>query len=263
MDRRTAEFISAAALKTKRRVACPDGEYRVWRSGAGAEIWMHYPKRRSRPSRGPAKPDASEARRPFDPIDDLMGLSVVHAGASSVRMRLARALRVSQDNPLDGVCIATLPSRREGEKAIAFTFELLGFGNERTAAGSDARVQLTGLAQKVWAFRNEAEYLANTPSRRLIGRGAIADVNAGELPDVPLIYRPKPGTLWLVTGEVRRSIRLVNPVTSQPYYWIDLATDRGNIDLVTSPGVIEGDISDGHTLQAVVAMAGRVLERLG
>lgn len=263
MDRRTAEFISRAATASKRRVACPEGEYRVWRSPAGAEIWLHYPGRRPKPKSAAPKPDATEPDKPFDPIDDLMGMSVVHSGASDVRMRLARSLRIPGDNPLDGVCVATLGSKRTGERSIGFTFELLGFAAERLAGPIEARVQLTGLAQKVWAYPTEAAYLAATPAHRLIGRGAMADVKANELADLSLIYRPKPGTLWLMTGEVKRSVRLVNPVTAAPYYWLHLVTDRGDIDVAASPSAIEGDISDGHTVQVVASVTGRILGRLG
>ncbi|MDX2158616.1 MAG: hypothetical protein SFW09_19115 [Hyphomicrobiaceae bacterium] len=259
MDRRTAEFIGTAALNAKRRIACAEGEYRIWRSPAGAEIWLHYPSRDR-----PFSRTGGSAGTPsgFDPIGDLMGMTVVHAGASVMRMRLARVLRVSKDNPLDGTCVAMLGSQRSSDKPIAFTFELVGYAETRHATGAEARVRVTALAQWVWAFAREDAYLAATPSHRLIGKGAMAQAEPGMLPDAPLIYRPKPGTLWLVTGEVRRSVRLVNPVTRAPYYWVLLATDRGDIDLVASPDRIEGDVSDGHTLQAVVTTAGRIIEEL-
>ncbi len=263
MDRRTAEFVRRTAISTKRRVISNDGEYRIWRSPAGAEVWLHYPKRRPTLRTGTAKPDRSEPPKPFDPIDDLMGLSGAHAGASDVRMKLTRSLRIAAGNPLEGVCVAMLGSRRANEKPIAFSFEHVGFAAERLGAPIEARVQLTGLAQKIWAYRTEAAYLAATPAHRLIGRGAMVDVNVNERADLVLTYRPKPGCLWLVTGEVKRSVRLVNPVTSAPYYWLQLQTDRGDIDVVASPSVIDGDVSVGHTVQTVVSMAGRILERMG
>ena len=262
MDRRTAEFVADAAVKAKRRVTCASGEYRIWRSPAGAEVWLHYPKRRVRRQPAPWSGERSDSQPDFDPIGDLMGMSVVHAGVSDMRMRLARAVKVSARNPLDGVCIASLASRRPTDKAIGFTFELLGFAAEPTTAGTAARVQVTGLAQRVWSYPSEAAYLGSTPADRLIGKGAMANIEADELADVALIYRPKPGTLWLITGEIRRSVRLINPVTLAPYYWVQLATDRGDVDLVANPDVIDGDISVGHVLQAVVAMTGRIVERL-
>lgn len=49
MDRRTAEFVRGIAASPKQRVGSADGEYRIWRSPAGAEIWLHYPKRIAKP----------------------------------------------------------------------------------------------------------------------------------------------------------------------------------------------------------------------
>lgn len=263
IDRRTAAFIAGAASSPRRRVTCAGGEYRIWRSPAGAEIWLHYPDRdqgRTRPATGVARGDSSP--KTLDPIDDLAGLSVVHGGKSDVRMRLVRTISTATANPLDGAAIAMLGSRRPQDKPIPFTFELLGYGAERVGRPVDVRVQVTALAQRVWGYPTEAAYLAATPSRRLIGRGGVADVTPGDLPDVPLVYRPKPGSLWLATGDVVKSMRLINPVTQAPYYWINLATDRGTFDLIASPDAIEGDISDGHVVQALVSVTGRIIERL-
>jgi hypothetical protein len=83
-----------------------------------------------------------------------------------------------------------------------------------------------------------------------------------EVSDARLIYRTKPGALWLVTGVILKSIQLRNPLADKPYYWLLVETDRGNIDIVVNPAVIEGDISSGHTIQTVVSMVGRILDRI-
>lgn len=266
IDQRTAAFIATTAASSKRRVTCHAGEYRIWCSRAGAEIWLHYPDsngtRSVRRGAASAAADTRNPAKPFDAIGDLGGLSVVHRGTSDVRMRLVRTIATATANPLDGAGVAMLGSRRAQDRPIAFTFELLGYGVERVRQPVDVRVQVTALAQRVWGYPSEAAYLATTPRQRLIGRGGLADVSPGDLPDVPLIYRPKPGSLWLATGDVVKSMRLINPVTQAPYYWISLATDRGTFDLIASPDAIEGDISDGHVLQAVVSVTGRIIERL-
>ena len=264
IDRRTAEFIASVAASPRRRVACPGGEYRIWRSPAGAEIWLHYPDpgpRHASTTGAVGTAGSGHAPKPFDAIADLAGLSVVHAGTSDLRVRLARTIGTATSNPLDGAGIAMLGSRRPTDKPIPFTFELLGYAMERIGRPLDVRLQLTALAQRVWGHPSEASYLAATPGRRLIGRGAIADVSPGDLPDIPLVYRPKPGSLWLATGDVLKSMRLINPLTSQPYYWISLGTDRGNFDLIANPDAIHGDISDGNVAQALVSITGRIIER--
>ncbi len=262
MDQQAARFITDTAANPRQTIAHAAGEYRIWRGRTGAEVWLHYPAKR--PGRrlrlNPHDAAPPGTTRPFDPIDDLMGIGVFHAGRSAIRMRIARTLRINDTNPLEGVCVAALPSARPGEKPIAFTFELMDFAAHRRLIDVDAKVQISAVAQKVWAYPSEHAYLNATPAHRLIGRGAIVDVDSTDVPDVTLVYRPKPATLWLTTGEIRRSTRLLNSHTRRPYYLIDLATDRGAIDLVASPDIIDGDVSTGHTIQVLATLSGRIIE---
>lgn len=253
MDRVTADSIAEMSRSATKTVVCAAGEYRIWRSSAGAELWLHYPRPVARPGAAPSKP--------LEPVDDLRGLSVYHRGASSLTLRID-SVTCMKTNPLDGVCLATIEAKKGRGKPAPFTFELLGAAAEQIPRPTKAKVALTGLAHKVWAFPSEQAYMTETPPRRLLGRGALTVVKPEEVPDVKLIYRTKPGTLWLITGTVKRSIRLINPITQAPYVWLSLDTDRGDIDLVANPAVIEGDVSSGHTLQTLAAMVGRVIEKV-
>ncbi|MBS0241045.1 MAG: hypothetical protein JSS20_02630 [Proteobacteria bacterium] len=216
---------------------------------------MHYATSAASRTTSDGKPSV----KPFEPIEHLSGLSVAHRGTSDLKVRLARTIGTASRNPLDGAGIATLPSRRQGEKPIGFTFELLGYGLEARSPPKDVRLQVTGLAQKVWGFASEFAYLSRTPPARLMGKGGMAEAEPRHLDDVQLTYRQKPGSLWLVTGEVRRSMRLINPINQAPYYWIDLETDRGSFDIIANPAVIDGDISNGHIAQVVAAMTARIV----
>ncbi len=46
------------------------------------------------------------------------------------------------------------------------------------------------------------------------------------------------------------------------YYWLLVNTERGEVDVVANPDQIEGDISSGHSVQAIVSMVGRIIERV-
>lgn len=262
IDRRTAEFIADIARTTTRRIVGRDGEYRIWRSQGGAEIWLHYPGGHD-VGRGPNK----DRRRSQEPaadrgLDALAGISIGHTGTSDVRLRLVRKLSTSQSNPLEGVGVTNLPSTRGNERPLTFTFELLGFAAEAVPGPMPLRMQLIALAQRIWSYPTERAYLAGTPSHRLMGKGAVADVRPSDVPEAELIYRTTPGALWLISGDVVKSMRLINPVTSAPYIWLSLSTDRGLFDVLANPDSIEGDISVGHVAQALVAVTGRILQRL-
>lgn len=190
-------------------------------------------------------------------------MTIFHRGQSDIRARIDRSLALSKENPLDGVCLAYLDNLNGRGRPAPFAFEHLGSAADPLARPGAARIQITGLAQRIWAYPSEQAYLSATPSKRLIGRGALTMVEPEEVIDAGLTYATKPATLWLVSGVVRRSIRLTNPLTGTSYVWLLLATDRGDIDIIANPAVIRGDISDGHTLQLVASMAGRIIEHLG
>lgn len=251
MNRSAADAIARIARSIGRRVVCADGEYRTWVSPGGAEIWLHYPLRQGR-----------DADKKLEPIDDLKGMTVFQRGAGTIRLRVHRRMSWKPENALDGVCIASLPALQRQGRALPFVFEQLGYAVEPMPTPFEARVQVAGLAHRVWAYATEAEFLKAIPSRRLVGRGSIAAMEPDEVADARLIYRTKPGALWLVTGVILKSIQLRNPLADSPYYWLLVETDRGQIDVVTNPGVVEGDISVGHTIQTVVSMVGRIIERV-
>ena len=188
-------------------------------------------------------------------------MTIFHRGASDIKVRLDRRMAISKQNPLDGVCLAYLDDLKGGGRPAPFVFEQVGFAADPFSSAIQARVQILGLAHKVWAYPSERDYLAATPAKRLVGRGALTMVEPEEVADAGLVYKTKPATLWLVTGLIRRSIRMTNPLTGTSYAWMLLATDRGEIDLVANPAVIDGDISVGHTLQTVATMVGRIIAR--
>lgn len=254
MDARTARFLAGTVAESRRRLACQHGHYRVWRSPGGAEVWMHFSSSETAQFRGLASGGATG-----DAMSDLAGLTITHHGPSEMPLRLMRLMPVNPRNPLEGVAIGLAASRRDGEKPLALSFELTGFATETLDRPRDVRVRMTALAQRVWAHVSEADLLRQSPPHRLMGVGGIADMEPNDLPDVSLIYRPMPGTYWLISGTVRRSARLINVWTGLPYALISVETDRGMIDVVANPSVIAGDISDGHVLQAAVVLTGRLI----
>ena len=269
IDRTTAKTMDDISANPSKRVASVAGEYRVWRGGSGAEIWLHYPKplavkaRAAKPPQAPKPVQAPSAQASVAKADlgELQGMTIFHRGASDIKMRLDRRMAISKQNPLDGVCLAYLDDLTGSGRPAPFVFEQVGFAAEPFQGAISARVQILGLAQKVWAYAREKDYLAATPPKRLIGPGALTMVEPEDVAEAGLVYKTKPATLWLVTGVIRRSMRLVNPLTGASYAWVLLATDRGEIDLVANPAVIQGDISAGHTLQTVASMCGRIIAR--
>lgn len=236
-----------------RTVTSPKGHYRCWRSRDGAELWFHYPAASSAPAFG---------FLPRTDAEGLIGGEIVtpfHRGQSSVTIRVGRVLAQDRRNPLEGACLAWLPKPESGGRERAITLELVPFARHVFRPSPFiTKAQITCFTHSVWAFDSERGYISGTPENRRVPLGGYWPVNEADVPDVKLSYRTSPVTLGLACGLVRRSIRLINPVTGEPYYWLALETRRAVFDVLANPASVQGDISAGN----IALVCGSFLARL-
>ena len=139
IDHATAKTIAGISDNPTKRVTCAGGEYRIWRGGSGAEIWLHCP---SVPAAAtPAPPVKTPATfplantNPLDGVDPVRGMTIFHRGASDITVKLDRSMALSKQNPLDGVCLAYLDDRNGKGRPAPFVFEQLGFAADRFTEG--------------------------------------------------------------------------------------------------------------------------------
>lgn len=223
----------------------------MWRSPVGAELWFHYPARHS----GRDKPPSAAT---ID-IGGLEAITPFHRGQSRIPIRIGRIMTLDQDNPLEGACLAWMPAGSKAGKDQAFVVELVPFALQPLKRRqSTAEAQLICFAHALWAHASTEAYLASTPKNRRTRVGTFSPVTETDVPEVRLTYRYSPITLALMTGIVRQSIRLLNPVTDAPYYWLSLETRRGTFDVIVNPSQIAGDISEGNIAQVCGSFVGRL-----
>lgn len=248
-------LLETLALEQSKLVGSAKGNYRVWRSQEGAELWFHFPRRAVRQSeQGPAGSgaDVSELARPS-------AITPFHRGLSNCSIRIGRYLHVDRANPLEGSCLAWLPATGPGSREQVIVLELAPYGLQplRTPPHSTT-AQIVCFAHALWAFPDGAAYARETPTNRRIQLGTCSTVTEADVPEVALNYSSAPITLGLATGHVRRVIRHMNPVTCQPYYWLRLETKRGTFDVVANPTQMTGDASEGHIVQVCGSFVGRL-----
>lgn len=245
--------ISELATSHSKLVGAAKGNYRVWRSQQGAELWFHYPQRPAREQRQiPGKVSAAATAGP-------VAVTPFHRGLSSCTIKISRYLSLDRVNPLEGSCVAWLPPATSDGQEQVIVLELAPYGLQplRTPPFT-TEAQIVCFAHAVWAFKDVATYSRETPTNRRIAAGALSPVTDADVPEVKLSYKQSPITLGLMTGIVRRAIRHLNPETREPYYWLLLETKRGKIDVVANPGQVQGDISEGNVAQ----VCGSFLARL-
>lgn len=248
--------VETMAASRSRLVGAARGNYRVWRSQQGAELWFHYPQRsiKERPraaTPGEKAPVQSDARP--------AAVTPFHRGLSSCKIKIGRYLAIDRVNPLEGSCMAWLPPPATGGQDQIIVLELAPYGLQplRTPPYTTT-AQIVCFAHAVWAFKDPLTYSRETPSNRRIQSGTFSPITEADVPEVKLSYRQSPITLGLATGIVRRAIRHVNPETGEPYYWMLLETKRGSFDVVANPLQVQGDISEGNIAQ----VCGSFLARL-
>jgi len=250
-NRENADIIGRLAVEQSRRVACANGDYRVWRSSGGAELWFHYPARQD--DRGRKLPAISTD------LSNLEAITPFHRGQSKVTIRIGRILKLDRANPLEGACLAWLPGSGKRSRDQTFVLELVPFALQPLEEPPFvAEAQLVCFAHALWAYSTVSTYLANTPQNRRIRPGGFAPVSEADVPEVRLTYRYSPITLALVTGVIRQSARLLNLLTGVPYYWLSVETRRGTFDVVANPSQIAGDISTGNIAQVCGSFVGRL-----
>lgn len=247
------EFVATLARDNSKLVGSARGNYRVWRSQQGAELWFHLPQRTTRPAEKSEPGTAGNAEAKPSAVTPF------HRGLSSCEIKIGRYLHVDRANPLEGSCLAWLPAAGPGSREQVIVLELVPYGLQPLRSPPHATTaQIICFAHAVWAFPDGTAYSHQTPSNRRIQLGAFSPVTEADVPEVQLSYASSPITLGIATGVVRRAIRHTNPVTGDPYYWLLLETKRGNFDIIANPAQMTGDASEGHVVQVCGSFVARL-----
>ena len=248
-------LIETLAATKSRLVGAAKGNYRVWRSTNGAELWFHYPQR------SPRFADRKSAGGGANSPASLRPVSVTpfHRGLSSCPIKVGRYLTLERSNPLEGSCMAWLPPTGPNSQEQVIVLELAPYGLQpQLPPPYQTTAQIVCFAHAVWAYPDSAAYSRATPAGRHIAIGAFNPVTEADVPEVKLTYSSSPITLGLATGIVRRAIRNTNPETNEPYYWLLLETRRGTFDVVANPAQVSGDISEGNIAQVCGSFVARL-----
>lgn len=252
---RMLQLVDTLARESSKLVGSAKGNYRVWRSQQGAELWFHLPQRAARQAEKGSTGSFEDAGSKLRPS----AVTPFHRGLSSCQIRIGRYLHVDRANPLEGSCLAWLPASGLGSREQVIVLELAPYGLQPMRTPPHATTaQIVCFAHALWAWPDGAAYARETPSNRRIQLGAFSPVTEADVPEVKLTYASAPITLGLATGHVRRVIRHMNPVTREPYYWLLLETKRGTFDVIANPSQISGDASEGHIVQVCGSFVARL-----
>jgi len=239
--------MAACAADASKGLACEGGEYGIWHSPTGAEIWFHI---------GEIEGGAVE----------IFGLSPFFEGKSDVRVRVSRLIRRNSDNLFEGAVHAWVNPADTDGGTYPIVFDAVDFA-ARAACELPAvrRVRLAAFARQMRAFPDEAAFLdalsasggVRLASRAFIPTG-LFQPPAG--PEGGESVAAAPQSTALLTGQVVDHAPLKNERTGREFCWLTVETLDAVLDVVADPEIVSGDIVTGGTIEATALMFGRFLD---
>jgi hypothetical protein len=192
-------------------------------------------------------PSGAELWVQLDEEDEIAGMNCHFQSDSSVEVMLLHAYGYDE-RPLDGTLEAQ-PLQGEISHPI-FAFDLpdaqLVPQVPLPAAGS---VQLVAFAREVHVYENVEDYRKAHPGDPLRGISPIT------------IDAAKPGissSLMRLDGIVKRAALKHNQNSGRPFYWIELETVIGTVDVVAAPRSLPFLPQQGQVFDGQVRLSGRV-----
>ena len=250
-DREAFEKLVASLADAAREgLKTPVGDYAIWRSRSGAEVWLHV---------GPPNDDGPETAR------EIKGLTPFFDGASDVELNVTARVNRPDDNAFEGAYQAWVGADSANPDATGdypLVFDAVDFAAFSTQTfPASCRARICGFCRELKAYPDEGAFHAaqtggpGFAAQSFFPVGLFAEAeakNAGQ-PTVP-------SSNALINGIVKSHRELVNEFTGQPFHWLEVESLSATYDIVASPGVITGDITEGGIVQASCWLFGRILK---
>lgn len=231
--------LSAGAFE---RLACGPGDYAIWRSRTGAEIWFHVT--------GDRNGEGHLTDR------EIIGLTPFFEGLSDVAIEVTEVISRSGESEFEGAFHAWVdPDAETGTGAYPIVFDAVDFAAhcERKMPFL-ARVKLSGFARQIRALSDSdgsAAAKADSAARSFMAVGLFTARNQHGV-EAP------PSSNALLTGTVVDSSELINEETGAPFRWLLVRCAEQSFDILADPEVISGDVRIGSVVEVATVLFGRI-----
>ncbi len=224
------------------RLACGPGDYAIWRSRTGAEIWFHVTGERD---------DQGQLTD-----REIVGLTPFFEGLSDVAVEVTEAIVRPGENLFEGAFHAWVdPDAETGTGVHPIVFDAVDF-----AAHCDrempflARAKLTGFARALRVLDGDdlsAAARAGSSARAFLAVGLFTaksnhDVNA------------QPSSNAMLTGQVVEYSKRTNEETGAAFHWLLVRCGDQTFDILADPGIVKGNIAVGSMVEVATMFFGRI-----
>jgi hypothetical protein len=199
-------------------------------------------------------PSGAELWTQVDENDEIAGMNAHFNGSNSVAVALVHA-QAYETRPLDGTfeaqalqADAGLP---KGARTPTFAFDLPDAHMvPAIVMPAEASVQLVGFAREVHCYETVEDFRAANPGLPLEG---LMAVDADRPPTADGL-----SSLVRLDGIVMAAGQLHNTYSNRPFYWMEVKTAIGKIDVVASSRSMPSPPGAGQIFDGQVRLSGRV-----
>ncbi len=241
--RKTVERLAGEAPE---RLACPFGDYAIWRSRSGAELWFHL-----------AAPEGSSQER------EIAGLTPFFEGRSEVPLSQLRRLQPPDDTAFECSLSACVLADGGDGGQFPIIFDVVDaavWPASRLPQKTTAR--LTGFASALAHYASEADFIAANAGRAgvtaqaFLPAGLAAAATANGERDAAMAL----SSTACIRGRVIEHARLRNEATGQAFSWLFVESCSARVDIVADPDLVRGPITPGATVDVTCWLVGRILD---
>lgn len=258
------EAMVRLAEQAAERLTCGDGEYAIWRSRTGAEIWFHLAP----------EPEDGGAR-------DIVGLTPFFEGHSEIEIEIEDIFQREDDDPLEGAVSAWVAPDDLGIGAYPIVFDAIDHGAiANIELPQVRRARISGFARELRCHADEAAFAAAVETgeegasrlaaqafvplgmferaavpHAVNGNGNVASDASGAETD----EQADPSSTALINGRVLQHAKLVNEETGQAFHWLLVESLAATYDIVADPQLVTADIAPGCIVETACWLFGRIL----
>ena len=238
----TMQRLSSNAFE---RLACGPGDYAIWRSRTGVEVWFHVTGNRD--GDGHLKDN------------EIIGLTPFFEGLSDVAVEVTEAHTRPGDNEFEGSFHAWVdPDADTGTGVHPIVFDAVDFAAHcNREMPFLARAKLAGFAREVRVLTDDdanAAARADSTARSFMAIGLFA--GKGQTGGAAT----QPSSNALLTGQVMEHSKLVNEETGAAFHWLLIRCADQTYDILADPAVIvSGDPAVGSFVEVATVFFGRIV----
>jgi hypothetical protein len=214
-----------------------DGSYVRWSPGAGIEIWLHVRHR------------------------EVVGLAPHFVGSASMRIGITDRISRPEESPFAGAmrAWANPPGEEPDDGDYPFVFDL---PDPNRFSGVElpriTSVQLAAFAHSFDHFRDSAAFDAAQQSSSGLKYAAESFIPSGTFVN----EGQAPGAFAIFNGRIRRAERRFNPFSNAPFWWVQVTTLGGDVDVVVDPSILKEDPFIGGIAGGSFWLSGRLPNEL-